>query len=118
VYLYIHSPIHLHGVVLNWLSTRTTLPFTIIVMLLGELSCKHAHYVMLCECFHDISDTDQIFHFCSELLLGCFFVLVLFTFVEVTCGGPFSRSYIGNGPGYVKLTRNVYEGISLEWCYA
>jgi hypothetical protein len=25
--LYIQSPIRLHGVVFNWLSTRTTLPF-------------------------------------------------------------------------------------------
>jgi hypothetical protein len=29
VNLYINSPIRLHGVVLNWLSTGTTLPFTL-----------------------------------------------------------------------------------------
>jgi hypothetical protein len=29
VNLYIHSPIHLHGVVLNWLSTETTLLFAL-----------------------------------------------------------------------------------------
>jgi hypothetical protein len=30
--LYIHSPIRLHGVVLNKLSTGTTLPFTFYIM--------------------------------------------------------------------------------------
>jgi hypothetical protein len=38
----------------------------------------------------DISDGDQIFHFCPYMLLGDF--CVLFTFVEVIHGGPFLRS--------------------------
>jgi hypothetical protein len=52
--LYIHSPIRLHGVVLNWLSTRTTLPFTsqkiLLLMFLMEIivcycanHTKHIH---------------------------------------------------------------------------
>jgi hypothetical protein len=36
--LYIHSPIRLHGVVLNYLSTGTTLPFTVVKYLLWRFS--------------------------------------------------------------------------------
>jgi hypothetical protein len=31
--LYIHSPIHIHGVVLNYLSTGTTLPFYLLILI-------------------------------------------------------------------------------------
>jgi hypothetical protein len=36
--LYIHSPIRLHGVMLNWLSTGTTLPYLYLFFFKGPIT--------------------------------------------------------------------------------
>jgi uncharacterized membrane protein len=44
--LYIYSAIRLHGVVLNYLSTGTTLPFTLPSLTSSEKHKKGIHYYM------------------------------------------------------------------------
>jgi hypothetical protein len=53
VNLYIHSPIRLHGVVLNLLSTGTTLPFTLQILnnIPEEITPVYAKIPLLFSCF-------------------------------------------------------------------
>jgi hypothetical protein len=50
LYLYIHSPIRLHGVVLNLLSTGTTLPLPYLLQLFWFL-----HSIEVISGWHDLS---------------------------------------------------------------
>jgi hypothetical protein len=70
VNLYIHSPIHLHGVVLNSLSTGTTLPF-----MSPELFHKCNQSNLLSVSFKHVDGKFFIISkiFCLDVLLQLFF---------------------------------------------